>query len=225
MIFGIAAALLFALTAGKFVTQRLHWKNLDWFMGKIHCPLGFAFVGAVIVHSILSFDKLSTRPVYMYVFGMAGLVCGLTAAASYLLRKRFKKKWLTVHRVAAAGLCICIVLHIFTYFYSLKIYQKSVADISYSHMNIGELPNGVYEGECDVTYIFAKVRVTVKSGKITNIVLLEHRNEKGGPAEKITKDIISKQQIDVDAVTGATNSSKVIKKAVENALLSAKEQQ
>jgi uncharacterized protein with FMN-binding domain len=30
--------------------------------------------------------------------------------------------------------------------------------------------------------------------------------------------IVSEQKIDVDAISGATNSSKVIKKAVENAL-------
>jgi len=69
-----------------------------------------------------------------------------------------------------------------------------------------------------VTFIFAKVEVTVESGGIANITILEHRNERGRPAESVINDILDNQRIDVDAVSGATNSSAVIKKAIENAL-------
>jgi uncharacterized protein with FMN-binding domain len=51
---------------------------------------------------------------------------------------------------------------------------------------------------------------------------LEHRHERGKTAEVITDSIIDEQKIDVDAISGATNSSTVIKKAVENALKSRK---
>ena len=47
---------------------------------------------------------------------------------------------------------------------------------------------------------------------------MEHRHERGKAAEKVIEKIIEEQKIDVDAVSGATNSSTVIKKAVENAL-------
>ena len=50
------------------------------------------------------------------------------------------------------------------------------------------------------------------------IRILEHKNERGQAAETIVDQIVSEQKIDVDAISGATNSSKVIKKAVENAL-------
>ncbi|WP_413927349.1 hypothetical protein [Clostridioides sp. ES-S-0006-03] len=36
---------------------------------------------------------------------------------------------------------------------------------------------GTYVGECNINIISAKVEVTVKSGKISNINLLEHKNE------------------------------------------------
>ena len=39
-------------------------------------------------------------------------------------------------------------------------------------------------------------------------------------AETVINEIVDEQRIDVDAVSGATNSSIVIKKAVENALKS-----
>ena len=38
---------------------------------------------------------------------------------------------------------------------------------------------GVYIGEYDVNFIYAKVEVTVQNGEITNINILEHRNERG----------------------------------------------
>ena len=67
-------------------------------------------------------------------------------------------------------------------------------------------------------YIYARVQVTVKSEKIEDISLLEHRTEKGRPAEVIVDKMVAEQTTKVDAVSGATNSSKVIMKAVENAL-------
>ena len=60
--------------------------------------------------------------------------------------------------------------------------------------------------------------MTVRNGVITSIDILEHKNQRGKPAEVVTDRIIEEQKIDVDAISGATNSSTVIKKAVENAI-------
>lgn len=75
----------------------------------------------------------------------------------------------------------------------------------------------MYVGEYDVDFVYAKVEVTVQNGAVTNIDILEHKNGRGKPAEIVADRIIQEQRIDVDAVSGATNSSVVIKKAVENA--------
>lgn len=104
------------------------------------------------------------------------------------------------------------------YLRDLGNYRQEVSNIEVSQLDIGAMPDGTYQGECDVDFIYAKVSVTVKDGVLTNATLLEHKNERGAPAEKIIDDIVAKQTIDVDVVAGATNSSKVIKKAVENAL-------
>ena len=64
--------------------------------------------------------------------------------------------------------------------------------------------------------------MTVEDGRIDNIELLEHRNERGKNAEGIIPRIIEAQKVDVEAVSGATNSSTVIKKAVEKALVQGK---
>ena len=61
-----------------------------------------------------------------------------------------------------------------------------------------------------------------EDGEITNSNILEHRHERVKTAEVITDSIVDEQKIDVHAISSATNSSTVIKKAVENALKSRK---
>ncbi len=106
------------------------------------------------------------------------------------------------------------------YLSSVNRYKKDVAAITFEDINLSEIPDGKYIGSCNVNFIYAKVEVTMKAGAIVDIFLLEHKNGngKGKPAESIIADIIKKQSLTVDAVSGATNSSKVIKKAIENAL-------
>ena len=108
------------------------------------------------------------------------------------------------------------------YLKSVADYRQAVRETTFEDINISDIPDGVYIGEYDVDFIYAKVEVTVQNGEITNINILEHRHERGKTAEVITDSIVDEQKIDVDAISGATNSSIVIKKAVENALKSGK---
>lgn len=104
------------------------------------------------------------------------------------------------------------------YLKSVADYKQAVRETTFEEINIPDISDGVYIGEYDVNFIYAKVEVTVKNGEISNINILEHRHERGKTAEAITNKIVEEQKIDVDAISGATNSSTVIKKAVENAL-------
>ena len=108
------------------------------------------------------------------------------------------------------------------YLKSVADYKKAVKETTFEDIHISDIPDGVYVGEYDVNFIYAEVEVTVQNGEITNINILEHRNERGKTAEVIADSIVDEQKIDVDAISGATNSSIVIKKAVENALKSRK---
>lgn len=107
------------------------------------------------------------------------------------------------------------------YLKSVAAYKKAVAGTAIGEIDISGIPDGVYAGEYDVNFIYAKVEVTVRNGEMTSITLLEHKQERGKAAEAVVGDMIAEQKIDVDAVSGATNSSTVIKKAVENALQNA----
>ena len=104
------------------------------------------------------------------------------------------------------------------YLKSVADYKQAVKETTFEEINISDISDGVYIGEYDVNFIYAKVEVTVQNGEITNINILEHRHDRGKAAEAISNKIVDEQKIDVDAISGATNSSTVIKKAVENAL-------
>lgn len=104
------------------------------------------------------------------------------------------------------------------YLKSVADYKKAVRETVFTDISISNVPDGVYVGEYDVDFVYAKVEVIVQNGVITDIDILEHKNGQGKPAEVVVDKIMEEQKIDVDTVSGATNSSVVIKKAVENAL-------
>ena len=81
------------------------------------------------------------------------------------------------------------------------------------------LRDGVYEGSSRGGPNKALVQVTIQGSKISEIEILEHQAWRGGIAEKtIVARIIANQSTRVDAVSGATNSSRVIMNAVQNAV-------
>ena len=104
------------------------------------------------------------------------------------------------------------------YLKNVADYKRAIGETTFDEIDIADVSDGNYIGEYDVNFIYAKVEVTVEDGEIVSINILEHRHERGKAAEKVIEKIIEEQKIDVDAVSGATNSSTVIKKAVENAL-------
>ncbi|NLC17917.1 MAG: FMN-binding protein [Clostridiales bacterium] len=108
--------------------------------------------------------------------------------------------------------------HIALFAADFASYKKSISAIEIAGMDADRLKDGVYEGEYDAGYIYAKVSVVVENGRIRDIKILEHDHERGKAAEAIIERIIEQQSTRVDAVTGATNSSLVIMKAIENAL-------
>lgn len=99
-----------------------------------------------------------------------------------------------------------------------KKYRQAVKETIIHEVDLTQVEDGSYTGSHDVDMINAKVQVEVEDHKIKKIELLEHKNDRGEAAEKIVPQMVSQQKIKVDAVSGATNSSKVIQKAVENAL-------
>lgn len=108
-----------------------------------------------------------------------------------------------------------------SYMSKLSEYKKRIANISISNVDLSKIPDGTYTGSYDAIMISAKVGVTVSDHTINKIQLIYHKNERGKKAEAILGEVQSAQSLKVDTITGATNSSKVLLKAVQNALDSA----
>lgn len=104
------------------------------------------------------------------------------------------------------------------YLYQTWEYKRLISEIVISSPNISKLPDGIYKGSYDAILVAADVSVTVEGNKIKEIKLDKHKNERGLKAEAITDKVIAAQSLEVDAVSGATNSSRVILKAIDNAL-------
>lgn len=86
-------------------------------------------------------------------------------------------------------------------------------------MSHKKLMDGTYEGSYKGGPNKALVKVTIKDNRIVHIQILEHWALKGKKAELIVvRNIIEQQSTGVDAVSGATNSSRVIMNAVQRAI-------
>jgi len=90
-----------------------------------------------------------------------------------------------------------------------------------AQIDLTAIEDGVYSGSYSAFPVSADVSVTVKDHTITKIDLIKHLNGQGTPAEVIPDTVVKSQSLQVDSVSGATYSSRVILKAIENALLSA----
>ena len=126
-----------------------------------------------------------------------------------------KKKIISV--IILLFLLICLICGA-VYLKNVADYKRAIGETTFDEIDIADVSDGIYIGEYDVNFIYAKVEVTVEDGEIVSINIMEHRHERGKAAETVIEKIIEEQKIDVDAISGATNSSTVIKKAVENAL-------
>lgn len=222
-VFSMISVIALLLTLAKFITKRVRFKRFnlqkaDKVLGKIHGKLAYVLIAVVIVHMVYSLSVFESRPIGIYLLGALMIICMSIAGLSYRFRKVLGKKWIVVHRAAALSICIVLAGHVGLLLHSMISYQTKVSNIVIEGMDISKVPDGTYIGEYDVQYIYAKVQVNVKDGKITTIDILEHRNERGTPAEVILHEVVEKQKTDIDAVSGATNSSKVLERAVENAL-------
>ena len=91
-------------------------------------------------------------------------------------------------------------------------------DIIVNSTDLSNVQDGVYIGQYKSAMVSAKVEVIVKENKIIEIKILQHDCGLGTKAEVIVDEVVNAQTLEVDTVSGATLSSKVILKAVEDAL-------
>jgi len=97
----------------------------------------------------------------------------------------------------------------------LKVRKMKIQDVDMS-----SVLDGAHVGSYADSGFEYRVQTVVRDHTITDIIILNNRNTKYSKiAEEVVAEIIKEQTPNVDAVSGATMTSKALMKAVENALL------
>lgn len=217
IVFGYLSLICFCILAAKWVARKCKLIKTDKFLMKIHKPAALLLTVFCILHISFVVPVLKNRAISVNVSGALAVafILALIISCNTLKRKDIRMKW---HRGLTILTAVCVVWHIAAYFADFKEYRRRIESITFKNIELSDIKDGTYIGEYDAGYIYAKAEVMIEDGKITSINLIEHRNERGKAAEAIVDNIIAEQKIDVDAISGATNSGNVIKKAIENAV-------
>lgn len=104
---------------------------------------------------------------------------------------------------------------------AIEFLSEFVAPKTEMVINFASVPDGTYRGTGEGFHGPIQVEVTVSGGKVTAVKILseDETPDVAGPAlTGIPKAIVQQQKADVDAVSGATFSSKGIIAAVKDAL-------
>ena len=99
--------------------------------------------------------------------------------------------------------------------------QKKTKKANAGDIDLSKIKDGTYEGQANGYRGLVKVSVTVKGHKITAIKVLSNSDDAAffnRASAGVIKNILAKQSLKVDVVSGATYSSNGIIKAVKNAL-------
>lgn len=84
-------------------------------------------------------------------------------------------------------------------------------------VDINTVADGEYIGVCQNKILIAVVKVSVENHEITDIEILEHKASYMKQAEAIAGEVCGGQSLEVDAISGATLTSDIVLKAIENA--------
>lgn len=113
---------------------------------------------------------------------------------------------------------IAIVVAAASVIKSMEKNLNGLKDTEIEDVDLSGISDGIYPGSYKALPIFVKVDVTIKDHAIADIEIIKHDNGKGSAAEAIISDVVAAKSLKVDAISGATYSSKVILLAIQDAL-------
>ncbi|RAM60869.1 FMN-binding protein [Mesotoga sp. SC_3PWM13N19] len=116
--------------------------------------------------------------------------------------------------IAVAALNIIVMVLIFP---RLEEGLKELGTLEFAPLNLSQLTDRHYEGNFAAGIVGAAVIVVVSGHEIKSIEIVRHNHGRGKSAEANTASLIENQSVEVIVISGATYSSKVILKAIENA--------
>ena len=106
----------------------------------------------------------------------------------------------------------------FWFFDRYKQMVNTFQSLEIKDIDITKLSDGIYSGEFREFLVSVKAEVTITRNRISEVRISRQRCGKGYEASDTLNRIMKAQTPKVDAVTGATGSSKAIMAAVQKAL-------
>lgn len=215
--------------------------KVNMFLIKRHKLFGITLIFTGVVHGISS-----PRSVLSPNLGTATWLLSILMYSSCILKKRLgknehikKEGWVYYHRVVALLFVLVLAVHILTmkgiiqrYRYSSpKVTENSLTQEDNVSPEDQAIPperqpeakyiDGTYEGEGIGHEPGIKVSVTIDKGAISDVAVVSHNETPERCSEAmqlIPQRIVAQQSTQVDAVSGATESSMGIMEAVSDAL-------
>ena len=268
------------LSAAKYIIRKYASKHLNRAFSRGHIKVGTLLLATGFLHGLFAgnaawaglSDTVIAPVLFTWNWGTACFITAVLLAMSYLLRKSFRKHWMTAHRVLTVLLVVLIVIHVASVGIKLDDRLKSLLEpdrseeitasadtvISGDSIDSGtvygenaanaqddsentsaqqdsvskviedtnkifsgaQLKDGTYKGSASGLNGIITVSVQVSGAQVTNITVLSESDTSQyfSRAKTILSTIITKQSLEVDAVSGATFSSAGLVNAVFNAL-------
>lgn len=98
---------------------------------------------------------------------------------------------------------------------------EAVRKMPIENVDLGKVQDGTYNGAYVYGSYTYEVQVAVKGHKIEKIDVVSNRDSSyAKKAEGVIDRVLEEQAVNVDAVSGATTTSKALLKAIENAVKS-----
>ncbi|MCR4401638.1 MAG: FMN-binding protein [Firmicutes bacterium] len=136
------------------------------------------------------------------------------------VNKRRRRMVLAV-LTGVVGVACVVAIGLRSFIRTTEANLEQLKSLPMADVDMSRVADGTYYGSYSMFPVSARVKVTVRDHRISEIELVEHRHGRGAAAEAIPGRVVDAQSLDVDTVAGATYSSKVILKAIENALTTA----
>ena len=127
------------------------------------------------------------------------------------------------------AIAVLVIITVGAAIFMLAIYpgikeQAAVRKMTINEVHLSAMNDGTYPGDFTYGGFTYKVEVVVRDRRIELINILHDRGDSdyARKAEGVIDRVIKAQSLQVDAVTGATTTSKALLKAIENALTAGK---
>lgn len=129
------------------------------------------------------------------------------------------KKILSAVAIVITIFIVVLVVFYFTFARAAFKEINKIQQMQISEVDLSRIADGIYQGDFIYGKFAYEIEVTVRDHKLESVRAIKNRNTKYAKmAEGVLAKIIEKQSPKVDAVSGATTTSKALMKAVENAL-------